>query len=173
MVWLSEYPPGTKPNPRNFPRRNLIISAWSHKILVVEAGMKSGSLITAEYGKKHGREILALPDNIYRQESMGSNQLIYHGATPYIDQDQLLIENRYKPENQVKNNITPPSLPNNLDSQEKLIMEILLSQGPKTSEELSIMLNVDNMDLIGKLALMELEGKVAIQGSRVTLGYHS
>lgn len=166
-VIISEYPPGTRPNPRNFPRRNLIISAWSHKILVIEAGIKSGSLITADYGRKYAREVLALPDNIYRQESMGSNKLIYDGATPYLHQEQLLIEDRYRLNKKVTNNIPQTNILDNLEGLEKEIIEILLSQGTKTSEELSLMLNIDNMNLIGKLALMELEGKLIIQGSRV------
>lgn len=166
-VVISEYPPGTRANPRNFPRRNLIISAWSHKILVIEAGMKSGSLITADYGLKHGREIFALPDNIYRQESMGSNRLIYHGAKPYFQKEQLLIEDRYKIKKIVTNNDPQTNVLDNLQGLEKEIIGILLDQGSKTSEELSMILNIDNMELLGQLALMELEGKLTIQGSRV------
>lgn len=166
-VIISEYPPGTKPNPRNFPRRNLIISAWSHKILVVEAGIKSGSLITADYGKVHGREVYAVPDNIYRQESMGSNKLIYEGAIAYINQEQLLIKDRYKDKD--TNHPLSINLLDNLDGVEKEIIKIILREGTKTSEELSFMLNIDNMELIGKLALMELEGKIILQGSKVII----
>ena len=168
-VIISEYPPGTRPNPRNFPRRNLIISAWSHKILVVEAGIKSGSLITADYGKEHGREVLALPDNIYRAESMGSNNLILQGAIPYIRQDQLLIKDRYKARDKDKNDSIVTNLLDNLEGVEKEIYKIILTQGTKTSEELSFILNVDNMELIGILALMELEGKIFLKGSKVNI----
>ena len=170
-VVISEYPPGTRPNPRNFPRRNLIISAWSHKILVIEAGEKSGSLITADYGIKHGREVLALPDNIYRQESIGSNKLIYKGAIPYLNQEQLLIKDRYESE-KTGVNISPAlNELDNLKGMEKEIIDILLTQSEKTLEELAIILNINSMELIGELALMELEGKVRIQGSRVMLGF--
>ncbi len=169
-VIISEYPPGTKPNPKNFPRRNLIISAWSHKILIVEAGIKSGSLITADYGKTHGREVYAVPDNIYRQESMGSNKLIYQGAIPYINQEQLLIGERYESKDKATNSNPPINVLDDLEGLEKQIIEILLDQVEKTSEELAIMLEIDSMGLIGKLALMELEGKIIMQGSRVRLG---
>ena len=166
---ISEYPPGTRPNPKNFPRRNLIISAWSHKILVIEAGIKSGSLITADYGIKYDREVLALPDNIYRQESMGSNKLIHDGAKPYLYKEQLLIEERYELINKPTKNLSANVL-DNLEGLEKQIIEILLAQGEKTSEELGIILDIDSMELIGELALMELDGKLLIRGSRVMIG---
>lgn len=164
---ISEYPPGSRPNPRHFPRRNLLISAWAHKILVIEAGEKSGSIITANYGKKYGKEVLALPDNIYRQESKGTNKLIYNNASIYLDKEQLQIENSYKYEKLLSKDITSPKEIGNLDKVEREIIEILQRKATKTLEELSILLNIDNMDLIEKLSLMELEGKVEIQGSKV------
>lgn len=167
VVAISEYPPGTRPNPRYFPRRNLLISAWSHKILVIEAGEKSGSIITANYGKQHSREVFAVPDNIYRRESIGSNKLIYNGAKIYLNNEQLLIEDRYEP---MKNN-SPINSFNNLDDLEKSILKILLNKGTRTIEELSINLDIDNMELVGKLAIMELEGKVKMQGSKINTEY--
>lgn len=62
----------------------------------MEAGAKSGALITANYGRQYKREVLAVPDNIYRQESMGSNKLIGDGASIYLNKEQLLIDNRYE-----------------------------------------------------------------------------
>lgn len=163
---ISEYPPGTKPNPRYFPRRNLIISAWSYKILVIEAGAKSGSLITADFGKQYGREVLAVPDNIYSSGSKGSNKLIYCGAKIYLHKKQLLIDNRYRP---IEDKVDDKHIaaPNNLDELEKNIIEILSNKGSKTLEELSVLMNIDSMELLGKLSLMELEGKLEIQGSKV------
>lgn len=164
---MSEYPPGVKPNPRHFPKRNLLISAWSYKILVVEAGAKSGSLITANYGKQYGREIFAVPDNIYNPESIGSNKLIYDGAKIYIGKEQLLVENRYESEIMAADNNSISNTLDNLDRLEKVIIEILLTDESKTFEELSILLNIGIMQLVGKLSLMEIEDKVIIQGSKV------
>lgn len=64
-------------------------------------------------------------------------------------------------------NSTPTSTLNNLDELEKVIIEILLTDESKTLEELSILLNIDIMQLVGRLSLMEMEDKVIIQGSRV------
>lgn len=163
---ISEYPPGVRPNPRHFPRRNLLISAWSHKLLVVEAGEKSGSIITANYSIKHGREVFAVPDNVYSEESKGSNKLIYNGAIIYLAKEQLLIEDRYRYQNKPIEDTISIDSPDNLDSLEKAIIEIL-NKGPKTSEEISVLLNMDNMELIGKLSIMDLEGKIIMKGSMV------
>ena len=162
---ISEYPPGVRPNPKHFPRRNMIISAWSHKILVIEAGDKSGSLITANYGKQYNREIFALPDNIYNRESKGSNKLISNGASIYLHKEQLLIDNRYRPKKDLLDKAVNDSY--DLDELEKLIIEIILAKDSIRLEELSLILDLDKMKLLGKLSMMELEGKLTIQGSRI------
>lgn len=77
---LSEYPPGVPPLSRNFPLRNRIISGLSDGILVIEAGKKSGSLITAEMGLEQGKDIFVVPGEIYNPCYEGSNQLIQNGA---------------------------------------------------------------------------------------------
>lgn len=79
---VTEYVIGTKPNKINFPARNRIISALSDAIVVVEAKEKSGSLITADFGLEHGKEVLAVPGNIYSKNSIGTNDLIKQGACP-------------------------------------------------------------------------------------------
>ena len=90
---ISEYPPNTPPDKLYFPKRNRLISAWSHKVLVVEAGLNSGSLITAESAEKNGPEVLSVPDNIFSRESMGSNALIQKGAKIYLGESQRLPQN--------------------------------------------------------------------------------
>ena len=77
---LSEYPPQAEPKAFHFPVRNRLISALSDVILVIEAGEKSGSLITAQLGLEQGREVFALPGRITDRVSRGCNQLIRDGA---------------------------------------------------------------------------------------------
>lgn len=77
---LSEYIIGTKPNKMNFPARNRIISGLSDGIVIVEAKNKSGALITADFGLEQGKEIFAVPGNIYSNNSFGTNDLIKQGA---------------------------------------------------------------------------------------------
>lgn len=87
---ISDYYPGTQPEARNFPPRNRIISGLSVAVVVIEAGEKSGALITAEFAALQGREVFAVPGPIYAPRSKGTNRLIRDGALPLNDFAELL-----------------------------------------------------------------------------------
>ncbi len=87
---VSDYALGTKPDARNFPPRNRIISALSRAVVIVEAGSRSGALITAEFAAEQGRELFAVPGSILNSGSVGCNNLIRDGATPLLSIDDVL-----------------------------------------------------------------------------------
>lgn len=89
---LSEYPPEFQPTVYSFPLRNRIISGLSTGTIIVEAGISSGSLITAEYAGEQGRNIYAVPGNINNIFSFGSNRLIKDGAVPLTVIDDIIEE---------------------------------------------------------------------------------
>jgi DNA processing protein len=88
---LSEYPAKTRPNRTHFPRRNRIIAGLSRAVLVMEAPVKSGALITASYANEFGRDVYALPGRLDDYPSQGCLKLISQGATPILKElDELL-----------------------------------------------------------------------------------
>lgn len=89
---LSEYPFGTAPSPGHFPRRNRIISGLSLATLVVEAAIKSGSLVTARMALEQDRDVLAIPGSINSPQSRGCNHLLKQGAKLVTSLNDVLSE---------------------------------------------------------------------------------
>ncbi|MEA3326627.1 MAG: DNA-processing protein DprA [Chloroflexota bacterium] len=87
---ISSYPMGTKPEGINFPPRNRIISGLSLATIVVEAGERSGALITADFAVEQGREVFAVPGNILSPASRGTNRLIQKGACAMTSPQDVL-----------------------------------------------------------------------------------
>ena len=89
---ITEYMPDEMPYPVYFPMRNRIISGLSKYVLVVEAGEKSGSLITANLALEQGKDVFAVPGNIFSPNSIGTNKLIRDGAKVIINIQDILEE---------------------------------------------------------------------------------
>lgn len=87
---ISEYESETKPEAWTFPQRNRIIAGIAHTVIVVEAGEKSGALITARFANEYGRNVFAVPGEITSDQSRGTNALIKQGATPLLHSDDVL-----------------------------------------------------------------------------------
>lgn len=89
---ITEYPPDTRPEKYNFPRRNRIISGLSHSVAVMEGTERSGALHTARYANKQGRPVFAFPGDVGNPRSELSNLLIKNGAKLFTSADQLIAD---------------------------------------------------------------------------------
>ena len=89
---VSDYPLGTRPDAINFPPRNRIISGLSLGVLIVEAGVTSGALITQRFALDQGREVFAVPGSIFSLQSRGTNALLQQGAKCVTSVDDILEE---------------------------------------------------------------------------------
>ena len=98
---ITEFPPGSPPSKYNFPMRNRIMAGLSSGVLVIEAGEKSGSLITARYAADEGRDVFAMPGNAKSLVSMGANNLIKEGAKLVTNPKEILEE--YMGEAEIRN----------------------------------------------------------------------
>ena len=89
---ISEYPLGKLPQAQHFPRRNRVISGLSLGVLVVEAGMKSGAMLTVRWALDQDREVFAVPGPVISENSAGTNWLIQQGAKLVVDHNDVLDE---------------------------------------------------------------------------------
>lgn len=156
-VLVSEFPMQARPDKRNFPRRNRIISALSRGVLVVEAAKRSGALITADFALEQGRDVFAIPGMVDRFSSNGTNALIKQGAKLIENADDIIEElgiDRMK----TGNKETEPYHP--ADAYEDNIFNIL-SDKPCDIDTITQRLEVETRQ--AKLALLNMELKGAIK----------
>ena len=133
---LTEFPPGTPPVGRNFPRRNRIISGLSCGVLVVEAPEKSGALITARLSADQGRDVFVVPANIDVESAKGSNALLRDGAIPVSSGWDILSEYRHQCAGKVREKRTAVSLTVNTEELSREREEPLkVAQKPRKREE--------------------------------------
>jgi DNA protecting protein DprA len=155
---ISEYPPGVKADANHFPMRNRLISAWCKKLLVVEAGEKSGALLTAAFAKEQNRQVFAAPNSIYSRESIGTNKLIEEGARIYLSPSELLLDHiREQRINSKKENTAP--MCDDLTSLEKIILT-KIKDNSMTLDELLFVLKGDKSEILETISIMELMGKI-------------
>jgi DNA processing protein len=152
---ISDYPPGTMPDAANFPPRNRIISGLSRIVIVIEAGETSGALITANFALEQGRDVFALPGNIYAPQSKGTNRLIQQGAAPLLSpQDVLAVLNMSLV---VEHKAARTAIPT--DPTEAAILAVL-SREPRHIDELHQQTALPIAQVSAALTIMELKGLV-------------
>jgi DNA processing protein len=152
---LSDYPLGTQPEAVNFPPRNRIIAGLSLAVVIVEAGLKSGALITAQFAADQGREVFAVPGSIYAPQSAGANHLLRQGAQPLTRPEDLLdaLDLTLATEHLAARDVLPA------DAVEASLFALLGAE-PTHVDELGLQAGLPIEKVSATLALMELKGLV-------------
>ena len=152
---ISDYAPGTPPESSNFPPRNRIISGLARAVVVVEAGDKSGALITATFAAEQNREVLAVPGGIFAVQSRGTNRLIEKGARPLLCPEDVLDAIGYK--NRDRQIEVQKSLPRN--PTESTLVKYLGAE-PVHVDEICNQSGISINEVVSTLAILELKGVV-------------
>lgn len=163
-ILISEFPFGEKPWGYNFPFRNRLISGLAEAILFMEGTHKSGALSTVQHGLKQGKDIYALPGDIDRKNSQGPNQLIFDGAEPLLDTEQILTKNG---SGVFRGKTFTEALPlgESLSSLENLIYE-RISEEPVSVQQLQNLSNQSIHDIVSVLTSLELKSLIQRQGNQ-------
>jgi len=152
---LSEYALGTRPEARNFPPRNRIISGLTLGTVVVEADLSSGARITAGFAAEQGREVFAVPGSIFARGSRGTNELIQQGAKMVCAVADVLEElNLTMVSEQAQARAVIP------ENQTEAVLLDHLSAEPVHVDELGRAVQLPIAEVTSTLALMELKGMV-------------
>lgn len=156
---ISEFPPEMGPTNFTFPRRNRVISGVSLGTLVIEAGEKSGALITAQEALNQSREVFAVPGSIFSPVSVGPNFLIKQGAHPITTASEILeiLDVEVRGRMQEAGRKLPGS------EEEKVLFHILES-GPKHIDDLIRESGLSTATVGAILAMMEIKGIVKNMG---------
>jgi len=161
---ISEFPLGTKPLAFNFPRRNRIISGLSVGTLVVEAALKSGSLITARTALEQGREVFAMPGSINNPQAKGCHQLIKQGAKLVESGQDILEELTSLIDLKEEVSKTPNqqdwvAKPQVMKVAESRLLQYLEYE-PMGLDELVVISKMPVSEILSQMMLLELSGEV-------------
>ena len=179
---VSEFPPGTVGKPEHFPRRNRIISGLSLGTMVIEAGLNSGSLITARLAGEQGREVFALPGSIHNPLARGCHRLIRDGALLVETADEVLAQLQgiaarladhlrgrlgASAASSAESGLSPPAARTDDPDYARLLAAI--DQEPSALDELAARSGLGIAALSSMLLVLELEGLVVASGGRYAL----
>jgi len=161
---ISEFPTQIPPRPKNFPRRNRIISGLSLATVIIEAPECSGALITARFAVEQNRELYVIPGNINTPQSIGSNKLIREGAKMILDITDIFkdlnipvtdsLKNSRKPDDNIACSNDPDDITVNK------ILKTLSFQQFVHVDEISRLSLTPVQNVLSSLMILELEGKV-------------
>lgn len=155
---ISEFPPGTKPDAQNFPRRNRIISGLSLGTVIIETGLTGGAMQTAALALDQNREVFAVPGNLLVKQSEGTNRMIQKGEAKLIkNAEDVIVELELKLKPLVSTVVATPKI--NLTLFEERIMNSLQEKELQI-DEISTITEIPVSDCLVNLLSLEFKGVV-------------
>ena len=164
---VSEFPFGTKPEASNFPKRNRIISGISRGVVVVEAGKKSGSIITAMHAIDQGKDVFAFPGSVFSYKSIGTHYLIKNGAY-LIENARDLLEQLFPEKFSIADKIVSKEK-SDVEFENDLEKRIYFSikEQPVTIDELVVKFNINYNEIFSIVTQLQLKGLIFEQPGKV------
>lgn len=160
---FSEFEPNFLSTQYCFPQRNRLVAAFGQATLIIEAGKKSGSLITARLSLDYNRDVLVVPGSIYSETSYGTNWLLKQGATPVTCADDVLVALGFDPPAGEKKDSDHRY--NDLNKDEKEIIKTLST--PMTRDEIIRAVDKSTEEITTLLMLMELRDLIKEEGGYI------
>lgn len=172
---ISEFPMNYSPNKRSFPMRNRIISGLSQGVVIVEAGLKSGSLITANFALEQGRIVFAVPGQADHPQARGTNNLIRSGAVLSESFDDIINEFEFLPgmvessHSSTDKKESKTSL-QNLSEDESVIIKMLEQERELSADQISGKAEIPAGKLLSLLMQLEMKNMIVqLPGKRYVL----
>ena len=162
---ISEFPIGTPPIASNFPRRNRIISGLSLGALIVEATIKSGSMVTAKLAANQGREVFAIPSAISNTAASGCHNLIKQGAKLVDSIEDIIQELAFEPQYSIKSNKKNKK---NVDNNDNMLLKYL-SYESITVDKIVEKSGISPQIVTRELLLLEISNIVTVAGAGYVL----
>ena len=154
---VAEYEPTQPAGIHTFPKRNRLMAALSKATLIIEAGEKSGTLITARLALDYNRDVLAVPGSIFNFGSKGTNRLIRQGATPIIDSKDILEALGFKLE-EIEESKQASLFADLTENEQKIVG--LLQVEPLPRDELILISGLSAAEANQTLAVLEIKGLI-------------
>jgi len=158
---LTEFRSQTKPDKHNFPTRNRIVAGMSDATIVVESGIKGGSMVTAELANGYNKDVFAFPGKVTDNKSAGCNYLIKSNKAMLLTDAQQLIEIMgWEEKSQKSKGKSQKEIFIELSKDEKIIVDILNEKGPVQIDELNLRSGLSSSAIAAAILNLELQNVV-------------
>ena len=157
---VSEYPPGVRPARHRFLTRNRLVAALSGATVVVEAGLRSGAANTAAWARLLGRPVCAVPGPVTSAASAGCHELLRRNDTELVTRAADIVEMVCRMGELAEEQDRPATPLDGLTVVQRQVYEALPGRGGRTADEIAVGAGVPTAQVLGQLALMELDGLV-------------